>query len=120
MSLFMFQAAYTSDSWKHQVQKQENPKDRLRPLIESLGGHIEGVFYAFGEYDIIILAEMPNEEAASAFSLAASAGGSVKALKTTTLLTVEQGLNSMRKASEAGTHYHAPVSEEMIRETVRR
>ena len=120
MSLYMFQAAYTSESWKHQVQKQENPRDRLRPLVEGLDGHIEGVFYAFGEYDIIVLAEMPNEEAATAFSLAASAGGSVKAIKTTPLLTVEQGLNSMKKASEAGKRYRAPVPEEMIRETVRR
>jgi uncharacterized protein with GYD domain len=120
MSLYMFQAAYTSDSWKHQVEHRENPKDRLRPLIEGLGGHIEDVFYAFGEYDIFVLAEMPNEEAATAFSLAASAGGSVKAIKTTPLLTVEQGLNAMKKAAEAGTRYHAPVPDSTIRETVRR
>jgi uncharacterized protein with GYD domain len=120
MSLYMFQAAYTADSWKHQVERRENPQDRLRPLVEGLDGHIEGMFYAFGEYDIIVLAEMPNEEAATAFSLAASAGGSVKAIKTTPLLTVEQGLNAMKKASEAGKRYHPPVAEETIRETVRR
>jgi uncharacterized protein with GYD domain len=120
MSLYMFQAAYTADSWKHQVQTRENPQDRLRPIIEELNGRIEGVFYAFGEYDIIVLAEMPNEEAATAFSLAGSAGGSLKAIKTTPLLTIEQGLNAMKQAAEAGKRYRAPVPEATIRETVTR
>jgi len=120
MSLYLFQAAYTSESWKHQMQQQENPQDRLRPLVEGLGGHIVNVFYAFGEYDIIVLTEMPNEEAATAFSLAANAGGSVKALKSTPVLSVEQGLDAKRKAVEAGKLYRATVIQETARETVAR
>lgn len=120
MSLYLFQAAYTSDSWKHQVQNVENVHERLRPLVEGLGGHIVGAYYAFGEYDVVILAEMPDDEAATAFSLAANVGGSVKALKTTSLLTVEQGMNAMHKAAAAGKQYRPPVAQEAARETVPR
>jgi uncharacterized protein with GYD domain len=120
MSLYLIQATYTSESWKHQVQTRENPHDRIPPLAEELGGRVVNIFYAFGDYDLVLLAEMPNEEAAAAFSLAATAGGSLKAIKTTPLLAVEQGLNAMKQAAEAGKRYRAPVPEGTIRETVTR
>ena len=46
---------------------------------------------------------------AAAFSLAATAGGSVKAIKTTPLLSVDQGITAMKRADEIGRNYHPPV-----------
>ena len=43
---------------------------------------------------------------AASLSLAFSAGGSVKAVKTTPLMTVEEGVEAMRKAG--GTGYQPP------------
>ena len=120
MSLYLFQAAYTPESWKHQIEKRQNPQERLTPMVESLGGTIENIFYAFGDYDIILVCDMPSDEAAAAFSLAAGAGGAVKALKTTPLLTVEEGLDAMQKASEAGTRYIPPIPQGTVRETITR
>jgi hypothetical protein len=56
-----------------------------------------------------MVTDMPDDESAAAVSLAASGGGAVRAVKTTKLLTVEQGLTAMRKASKAGDAYQAPV-----------
>jgi hypothetical protein len=44
----------------------------------------------------------------AAFALAATAAGAVKALKTTPLMTIEEGIEAMRKAS--GTGYRPPGS----------
>ena len=60
----------------------------------------------FGDYDLVTIIQMPNNVDAAAFSLAASAGGAIKALKTTPLLTMEEGMQAMRKAVGAG--YRAP------------
>ena len=120
MSLYLFQAAYTPESWKHQIETQQNAEERLTPLVESLGGTLEHVFYAFGDYDIILICEMPSDDAAAAFSLAAAAGGSVKALKTTPLLSVNEGISAMKKASQAGKSYTAPIPQGTVRETVAR
>ena len=76
MSLYMVQVAYTSESWKHQVNKRENPLERVGALAEAAGGRLVNLYYSFGEYDIVGLMDMPNEESAAAFSLAANAGGS--------------------------------------------
>jgi uncharacterized protein with GYD domain len=109
MSLFLAQAAYTGESWKMQLENQQNVQQRIDPLVKELGGHIVGAFYAFGEYDIVLLMEMPSEEAAAAFALAVSAGGAVSALKTTPLLTIEQGMDAMKRAADAAGTYRAPI-----------
>jgi uncharacterized protein with GYD domain len=120
MSLYLYQAAYTQESWKLQVERQENVIERITPPIEALGGHIVGFFYAFGEYDVVCLFEAPSDEAAAAAALAFAAGGSIKEAKTTKLMTVEQGLDAMRQASEAGKSYTAPIPQGTVRETVTR
>ncbi|GAC1634691.1 MAG: hypothetical protein NVS4B2_21640 [Chloroflexota bacterium] len=109
MSLYLIQTAYTGESWKTQIQKRENVEDRIRPIIENLGGHIVGLYYTFGDYDLVGLMDMPSNEAAAAFALAVNAGGALRAFKTTPLLTVEQGREAMKMASEAGSKYRAPV-----------
>ena len=116
MSLYLYQAAYTTESWKLQVERQQNVLERISPPIEALGGHIVGLFYAFGEYDVVGLFEMPSDEAAAAAALAFAAGGSIKEAKTTKLMTVEQGLEAMQKASEAGKSYVAPLPQTTVRE----
>jgi hypothetical protein len=51
---------------------------------------------------VIGIMEMPDHVSAAAFSLAAAAGGALKAIKTTPLLTIEEGIAAMQKAAGAG------------------
>jgi uncharacterized protein with GYD domain len=62
---------------------------------------------SFGEYDIILVVDMPDNVSAAAISIAAAAGGAVKAIKTTPLMTMEEGIEAMRKGAAAG--YRAPA-----------
>ena len=80
--------------------------DAVRPAIEKLGGKIDSGWFAFGEYDLISIVQMPDNVSAAAFSLAATAGGAIKAIKTTPLLTLEEGMEAMKKAT--GTGYKPP------------
>jgi uncharacterized protein with GYD domain len=102
MARYLFQAAYTSDAWAAQVQHPQNRIDVIRPVIERLGGRIECAYLAFGEYDVIGIIEMPDNVSAAAFSLAGSAGGGLKAVKTTPLLTIDEGIEALKKAAGAG------------------
>jgi hypothetical protein len=45
---------------------------------------------------------MPNNASAAAFALAIAAGGACKSVKTTPLLTVEEGMAAMKKAGNSG------------------
>lgn len=110
MSQFLFQVAYTSDSWATQVREHGNVLERIQPLLDGCGASVTACFYAFGDYDLVLLADFPGDEEAAAFSLAATAGGSLKSIKTTPLLSIDQGITAMKRADEVGRNYHPPVA----------
>jgi uncharacterized protein with GYD domain len=99
---YLLQAAYTPDAWAAQLKNPQDRSEAIRPAIERSGGKIECAYISFGEYDIVLVVEMPDNVSAAAFSIAAAAGGAVKAIKTTPLMTMEEGIAAMRKGAAAG------------------
>lgn len=102
MPSYLIQAAYTGEAWGAQTRTPQNVVDRIGPIVKGLGGSIESAYYAFGEYDVVAIIQFPDSVSAAAFSLAASAGGAIKALKTTPLMSIDEGMEAMRKAGAAG------------------
>jgi uncharacterized protein with GYD domain len=102
MPLYLLQVAYTSEGWASLLKTPQNRLDAVRPAVEKLGGKIETGWFCFGEYDLVSVLQMPDNVSAAAFSLAASAGGAVKAIKTTPLLSLDDGVEAMKKAATAG------------------
>ena len=102
MAHYLVQVAYTHEAWASMVK---NPQDRIAavaPAVERLGGKIVGGWLSFGDYDVVAICDMPDSVSAAAFSMAASAGGSVKAFKTTPLMSTSEAVEAMRKAGGSG------------------
>jgi uncharacterized protein with GYD domain len=102
----MTQFSYTPEAWAALVR---NPQDRaaaIEKLSDQVGGKLVALYYAFGDYDGVIINEAPDDVTAAAVILAAVSPGHVKATKTTRLLTVEEAMEAMRKAGSAT--YRAP------------
>jgi hypothetical protein len=57
--------------------------------------------FAFGEHDVVARIHFPDNEAAAAFAMLISSTGGVKSLKTTPLLTMEEGIRAMARAAAA-------------------
>ena len=99
MAVFMIQGTYTPEAW---ATMTKNPQDRSIPIRELLaqkfGGRLVSVYYCFGEYDVVVLVELPDDSAATALAMAAISPGHLKAYKTTKLFTVEETMEAMRKA----------------------
>ena len=108
MAYFLLQGTYTPESWKSLVNKPVDRVNVVRKVIEKLGGKVEGAWFAFGDYDVVMIMQMPDNISAAAFSLAVAAGGAFKAHKTTPLMTIADGIEAMKKASGAG--YQPPGS----------
>lgn len=102
MAYYLVQAAYTPEAWAAMAKNPQNRVEAVRPVAERLGGKLENGWLAFGEYDIVAILQMPDNASAAAFSIAASAGGAVKAIKTTPLMTTDEGIAAMKKASGVG------------------
>jgi uncharacterized protein with GYD domain len=56
------------------------------------------VYYCFGEYDVVVLVELPDDNAALTTAIAGVSPGHLKVSKTTKLFTVEETMEAMRKA----------------------
>ena len=108
MAYFLLQGAYSSETWKALLANPQNRVEAIRPVIEKLGGSVEGAWFSFGEYDVTLVMQMPDNVTAAAFALAVAAGGAFKSHKTTPLMSMEDGIEAMRKAS--GTGYQPPGS----------
>jgi uncharacterized protein with GYD domain len=100
MPLYMTQFAYTSEDWAALARNPEDRSEAVGRLLESMGGRLVSFYNSFGEYDGLFIYEAPDEGTAAAVVLAAISPGHVKAVKTTTLLSVEAGMEAMRKAGE--------------------
>ncbi|MCH8815986.1 MAG: GYD domain-containing protein [Chloroflexi bacterium] len=101
MPLYMLEVAYTPEAWATMVKKPQDRVEAVRPVVRKLGGKIDSAYFAFGDYDLIAIVNMPDNVSVAAFSIAASAGGSIKAIKTTPLMTVREGIQAMRKAKRS-------------------
>src|SRR5947208_15089656 len=110
MARYLFQVAYTSESWATQVRVQGDVIARVEPLVTTCKGTLHGLYYSFGDADVVALVDFDKPEDAAAFSIAVSAGGAVKSIKTIPLLSVEQGIAALKRAAEASTAYHPPTS----------
>lgn len=102
MAYYLLQGAYAADAWAALVKNPVNRVEAIRPAVEKLGGGIESSFFAFGDYDVVLILRMPDDVSAAAFSLAVAAGGAFKSHRTTPLMSMEEGIEALRRAGEAG------------------
>ena len=106
MPLYLIQLSYTSESLIAQIK---DPQDRLevsaKPVLKAAGGKLLGGGFSFGEYDVSVLFEAPDDETAAAVAVAVGAGGAVRSSKTTKLLSGKQWVAALKKAAKVGEVY---------------
>lgn len=103
--LYLYQGAYTAESLAAQIKE---PKDRIevvKPVFEAIGGKILASGYPFGEYDVIVVYEAPDDTAAASLALAIAAGGALRSAKTTRLLSGTEWVAALSKAQTASPAY---------------
>jgi uncharacterized protein with GYD domain len=106
MPLYLSKFSYTPETWARMIGRPEDRRVAAQRYIESVGGKLHGFWYAFGTYDGYNLWEAPDNVSMAAVALAISAGGALSSLETTVLLTVEDTIAALHKASEVS--YHPP------------
>jgi uncharacterized protein with GYD domain len=106
MPHFLVEAAYKESAAKAMIQNPQNRADVVRKTVESLGGKLISFYFAFGDYDVVTIAELPDNQTAMALALAVGAGGGLSKYRTTVLLTTEESIGGMRKAKDVS--YSAP------------
>ena len=104
MPKYLIQASYTAEGVKG-LLKDGGSKRRAvaEEAVKSLGGRLEAFYFAFGETDGVLIAELPDNVSAAAVSMVVNASGAIQT-KTTVLLTPEE----MDKAAKKTVTYRPP------------
>src|SRR4028118_2197213 len=97
----MTQVSYTSEASAALTHNPEDRGEAFGRLAESMGGRLLSFYYSFGEYDVLVIYEAPDESTAAAIVLAAVSPGHLSRATTAVLLSAKEGVEAMRKAGEA-------------------
>ena len=104
MPKYMIQANYVGDGVKGLLKEGgTSRRETVAQVLESMGGKLEALYYAFGDYDVYGIADMPDNVSSVAFSLMVNASGMINA-KTVVLLTPEE----IDQATQKSVDYRAP------------
>jgi uncharacterized protein with GYD domain len=104
MARYLWHASYTVDGIKGVMKEGgTSRRDLVEKLVEDLGGRLEAFYFAFGDDDVYVIAELPDNETAAAVSLTVGAAGAAR-IKTTVLLTPEE----IDQATQKSVAYRPP------------
>lgn len=104
MPRYLWKANYTLEGLRGVMNEGGTGRRKaIETLATSLGGHLESMYYAFGDTDVYVIGEMPDDEAAAAVSLRVSASGGAT-VETVKLLDPEQ----IDEAIDRELEYRAP------------
>jgi uncharacterized protein with GYD domain len=100
MPHYLIQASYGAGAVKAMVATPQDRTGPINEIVTGAGGRVQSIFFALGEYDLIIIAEMPDAASAAAVGLKVGAGGAMSKYQTTALLTPQEAMSAMQKAQQ--------------------
>ena len=81
-------------------------REAVDELFKSMGGKVEAFYFAFGDKDVYIIGELPDNAAATALALRVNAAGAAMC-KTTVLITPQE----VDRAVKMSVTYRPPGNE---------
>ena len=97
MPKYLLQVSYTADGSKGLLRDGGSKRrTAAKTLVESLGGKLESLYFAFGSTDVFAIADLPDNAAAAAASLTLASSGAATN-KVTVLLTPEDLDQAVKK-----------------------
>ncbi len=102
MAYYLCQVSYTRDTFNALIKRPYDRTEVVRKAVEKAGGKLIGFWYAFGQYDAVLIVDAPDHASAAAVPLAAAASGAISGGQTTVLLTPAEGIAALKKAARSG------------------
>lgn len=104
MPKYLFRSSLSVDGLRGTLQEGgTSRRAEIEKEAKDLGATIEAFYYAFGDTDSYVIADVPDAETAAALAMAVSASGAAT-VSTTVLITPEQ----IDEAAQKTVHYRPP------------
>jgi uncharacterized protein with GYD domain len=98
MALYLIRLKQSPAAFQHMIEHPEDRRPAFAKTLEASGGELHGAWYAFGEYDVVALVEMPDNVAMASVISSMAASGAWSGGETTVLLSIEEMLDAFKKA----------------------
>ena len=108
MSYYLFKASYTAAAMKTMVEQPQDRSKMISSACEAFGGKLHQMFMVFGDDDVIVICELPDDVSAAAISAQVAAGGACSNVSTTQLLSMSDWVRACEKARDVSSGYTAP------------
>jgi uncharacterized protein with GYD domain len=112
MPKFLFEANYLAEGLKGLIKEGgTGRRGAVDELFKSLGGTVESFYYAFGDEDVFIIGDLPDNAAAASLAFKVNSAG-VTTIRTTVLLTPHEIDVAVKKTSKYRPPGHDLAPEE--------
>ena len=90
MGKYMLHGSYSAEGIKGVLKEGgTGRREAVSTALKAMGGKVESMYYAFGETDVYVIIEAPDNVTVAALAMGVAATGLVN-VKTTVLLSVEE------------------------------
>lgn len=104
MKKYLIKASYNANGVKGLIDDGGTQrKSAVEKMLTEMGGKVESFYYAFGDHDVYVIAELPDDISAAAIGLKINSSGLVST-STTVLLSPEDIDAAVKKS----VNYRAP------------
>ncbi|HKC19235.1 MAG TPA: GYD domain-containing protein [Candidatus Dormibacteraeota bacterium] len=104
MATYLIEGTYTADGVKGVLKDGGSGRRKaVEDVLKSMGGRLEAMYYAFGDPDVYVIYDAPDNITAAALAMGVGSTGLI-AVKTTVLLTIDE----IDQAAKKTVSYRAP------------
>jgi len=90
MAKFLWKGRYTTTGMQGVIKEGGNARrNAAEKAVQSAGGHIESMYFAFGDADLYVILDFPDATACASGAMHVKAAGGVE-IETVVLLTADE------------------------------
>jgi uncharacterized protein with GYD domain len=105
MAIFITQGRFTREYLRGGLANPEDRQAAIARLCEQAGGKLLNLYFTLGQYDFIVVSEMPDAQAASVLALVAAGGGGIADSVTTQAFTTAEAKTLFERAGKIAGSY---------------
>lgn len=109
MPRYLHQFAYSTDSIKGMVAAPQDRRKAAKKIFTAAGGKLLDMYFCFGKYDGIVISEFPSQTDVASVAFTLGSSGAFSKIHTTVLISMDEAMEAMQKASELTGSYTPPA-----------
>lgn len=96
MPIYMIQARFTSTAWEALYVSSVDRREVLSKMLEDAGGRLIDYYFSFGDSDVVVITEAPDNVTAASAVIAIAKTGAVTDVRTTVLMSYDESIEALK------------------------